>query len=111
MDRKTFSEVMTKFQALYDTNEMTLDRVYDAIGCDFVELLCSTSYLSFVIEIISKEFTNDVREDLEYLIYECGFNLDVYSERVLVDGKRIALSTFEDYYDYLKGEDFFYADN
>ena len=109
MDKKKFAELMSEFQRRYDENEMMLDKVYDVIGGDLVELMCQNSYLDFTIKVISQFFKNDVKDDLEYLIYDCGFNLDVYCERVTVDNRRVILTTFEDYYDYLNG-DIYYAD-
>ena len=109
MTKQDFTKIMTNFQKAYEAADTRLDKIYDALGCDVVEVFCDISFENILIDAIVAGFPEDkqadVYTDLGYLIYECGFNLADFQDRVTVevDGvdKHPILTTFEDFYDYL----------
>ena len=110
MTKENFVEVITKFQKQYERAEARLDQIYDALGCDCVEVFCDISFETILIDALVAGFpkskAESVRTDIEYLIYECNFNLADFQDRVWIttsDGeeKHPIITTFEDFYDYL----------
>lgn len=110
MTKRDFVKIMTNFQKAYEEADVRLDKIYDALGCDCVEVFCDISFENILIDAIVAGFLKskqeDILTDLRYLIYECGFNLADFQDRVWIttangEEKHPIITTFEDFYDYL----------
>ena len=110
MTKRDFVKIMTNFQKAYEEADARLDKIYDALGCDCVEVFCDISFENILIDAIVAGFLKskqeDILTDLRYLIYECGFNLADFQNRVWITTadrgkKHPIITTFEDFYDYL----------
>lgn len=110
MTVEKFCQIMTDFRGAYDEAETILDRAYTAFGDGAVEAICEASYSGVLIKTLGAALTDNeekaefIADDIEYLIYECGFNLELYCKRVEVDGRHPIITTFEDYYYHLIDE-------
>lgn len=109
MTKQAFVEIMERFQKQNEIADKRLNKIYDALGADCVEAFCDISFMSVLIRAIVIGFPEEkqatIKEDIEYLIYECNFNLADFQEKVWIDvdgeEKHPIVTTFEDFYDYL----------
>lgn len=113
MTKESFAEIMERFQKQNEVADERLNKMYDAFGADCIEAFCDISFETIVIDAFVAGFpeskAESVRTDIEYLIYECNFNLADFQDRVWIttaDGeeKHPIVTTYEDFYDYLMSE-------
>ena len=88
-----FHDKMKENDKYYDTLE--------ALGLmDVVEQTLEHSYAALLIESLGD---NDKEiEWLNYLIYECDFDFNIFNENVYINNSNLSIRSFADFYEWIK---------
>lgn len=108
---QAFVKSMEDLKKAYDRADTVLNKIYDVIGGDLVELMCEHSFFNNAVSAIAalisenEEEQHNIADDIKYLVYECNFELNVYCKSIFInENDHPIISTYEDYYAFLKGD-------
>ena len=106
MTEVSFVSIMSQLCIAFQQNKEFYDKVDELLGNGAFEPFSDHSYLNLVISAIAYSF-NDVdavRDDIEYLFYECDCSFEEYNDKVsMCDDTWFSIKNLHEYYNFLKG--------
>lgn len=95
MTREQFVKIMIRFHDSWESNEKFFDQLENIFGVESVIACIEHSYFELVIKMLDMIVDPRIK-DIEYLIHECGFDLQDYSQGVSKD-----INDYGEMYDYI----------
>ena len=100
MDKFKFCSLMSNFHDKMKENDKYYDTL-EALGLmDIVEQTLEHSYASLLIEALSEN--SKEQEWINYLVYECDFDFEIFNEKVYINNSNLAIKSFAEFYDFIK---------
>lgn len=106
MTEASFISIISQLTIAFQQDREFYNKVDKLLGNGAFEPFSDHSHLNLVISAIAYGFNNvdAVRDDIEYLFYECNSILEEYNDKVsMCDDTRLSIKNYHEYYNFLKG--------
>lgn len=106
MTEASFISIISQLTIAFQQDKEFYNKVDKLLGNGAFEPFSDHSHLNLVISAIAYGFNNidAVRDDIEYLFYECSSNLEEYNDKVsMCDDTWLSIKNYHEYYNFLKG--------